>query len=152
MCILDRSGVICEAQLNKVVQWRPSADRHEDTWHVQFYYMALLICGRTYYMMTPSNGHIFRVTGHLCEEFTGNRWIPRTKAAQVTRSFDVFFDLRLNNRLSKQLWDWWFETPSRSLWRHCIGKNINMTCHLVATVGSQCWYHILSFNSPLITD
>ena len=36
----------------------------------------------------------------------------------VTRSFDVFFDLRLNNRLSKQSWGWWFETPSRSLWRH----------------------------------
>ena len=25
----------------------------------------------------------------------------------------------LNKRLSKQSWDWWFETPSRSLWRHC---------------------------------
>ena len=31
------------------------------------------------YMMTSSNGNIFRVTGHLCEEFTGPRWIPRTK-------------------------------------------------------------------------
>ena len=39
----------------------------------------------------------------------------------VTRSFDVFFDLRLNKRLSKQWWGWWFETPSRSLWRHCNG-------------------------------
>ena len=39
----------------------------------------------------------------------------------VTRSFDVFFDLRLNKRLSKQSWDWWFETPLRSLWRHCNG-------------------------------
>ena len=37
----------------------------------------------------------------------------------VTRCFDVFFDLRLNKRLSKQSWGWWFETPSRSLWRHC---------------------------------
>ena len=37
----------------------------------------------------------------------------------VTRSFDVFFDLRLNEWLSKQSWGWWFETPSRSLWRHC---------------------------------
>ena len=37
----------------------------------------------------------------------------------VTRSFDVFFDLRLNKRLSKQSLGWWFETPSRSLWRHC---------------------------------
>ena len=25
----------------------------------------------------------------------------------------------LNKRLSKQSWDWWFETPSRSLWRYC---------------------------------
>ena len=37
----------------------------------------------------------------------------------VTRSFDVFFDLRLNKRLSKQSWGWWFETLSRPLWRHC---------------------------------
>ena len=37
----------------------------------------------------------------------------------VTWSFDVFFDLRPNKRLSKQSWDWWFEMPSRSLWRHC---------------------------------
>ena len=37
----------------------------------------------------------------------------------VTRSFDVFFDLRLNKRLSIQSWDWWFETLSRPLWRHC---------------------------------
>ena len=28
----------------------------------------------------------------------------------VTRSFDVFFDLQLNKRLSKQSWGWWFET------------------------------------------
>ena len=37
----------------------------------------------------------------------------------VTRSFDVFFDLRPNKRLSKQSWGWWFETPSCPLWRHC---------------------------------
>ena len=30
-------------------------------------------------MMTSSNGNIFRLTGHLCGEFTGHRWIPRTK-------------------------------------------------------------------------
>ena len=39
----------------------------------------------------------------------------------VTRSFDVFFDLRLNKRLSKQSLCWWFVTRSRSLWRQCIG-------------------------------
>ena len=40
----------------------------------------------------------------------------------VTRSFDVFFNLLLNKRLSKQWWCWWFETPSRPLWRHCNGN------------------------------
>ena len=37
----------------------------------------------------------------------------------VTQSFDVFFDLHPNQRLSKQSWGWWFETPSCPLWRHC---------------------------------
>ena len=37
----------------------------------------------------------------------------------VTRGFDIFFDLCLNKRASKQSWGWWFETPSRPLWRHC---------------------------------
>ena len=38
----------------------------------------------------------------------------------VTRSFDVFFDLRLNRRLSKKKSrGWWFETSSRPLLRHC---------------------------------
>ena len=36
----------------------------------------------------------------------------------VTRSCDVFFDLRLNKRFSKQSWGWWFETLLRPLWRH----------------------------------
>ena len=37
----------------------------------------------------------------------------------MRRSFDGFFDLRLNKRLNKQSRHRWFETPSRSLWRHC---------------------------------
>ena len=41
----------------------------------------------------------------------------------VTRSFDVFFDLCLNKRLSKPLWGWWFKMPSRPLWRHCNGEH-----------------------------
>ena len=51
----------------------------------------------------------------------GNSPVTGEFSAQrpVTRSFDVFFDLRLDKRLSKQSWGWWVETPSRSLWRHC---------------------------------
>ena len=50
--------------------------------------------------MTSSNGHIIRATGPLCGEFTGHRWIHHIKP--VTRSFGVFFHLRLNKQLSKQ--------------------------------------------------
>ena len=39
--------------------------------------------------------------------------------SSVTRSFDVFFDLRLNKQLSKQSRRLCLEMPSRSLWRHC---------------------------------
>ena len=50
----------------------------------------------------------------------GNSPVPGEFPAQrpVTWSFDVFFDLRPNKRLSKQSWGWWSETPSSSLWRH----------------------------------
>ena len=37
----------------------------------------------------------------------------------VTWSFDVFFDLHPNKRLSTQTRRRWFETPSRLLWRNC---------------------------------
>ena len=37
----------------------------------------------------------------------------------VTQRFGVLFDLRLNKQLSKQSRRRWFETQSRSLWRHC---------------------------------
>ena len=35
------------------------------------------------YMMTSSNGNIFHITGLLCGEFTGHRWIPLTKASDT---------------------------------------------------------------------
>ena len=90
----------------------------------------------------------FRVTGHLCGEFTGHRWIPRTKP--VTRCFDAFFDLRLNKRLSKQSWGWWFETPSCSLWRHRnesyvidFGMMIWLTWYQLSNPEKYWWfYHI----------
>ena len=59
----------------------------------------------------------FRVTGHLCGEVAVTSEFPTQRP--VTRSFDVFFDLHLNKRLSKQSGVWWFETPLRSLWRNC---------------------------------
>ena len=46
-------------------------------------------------MMTSSNGDIFRVTGPLWGESTGHRWFLSQRP--VTRSYDVLFDLRLEN-------------------------------------------------------
>ena len=65
--------------------------------------------------MTSSNRNIFCITGLLCGEFTSE--FPSQRP--VTRSLDVFFDLRLNKQLKKQSWGWWFETLSSLLWRHC---------------------------------
>ena len=52
--------------------------------------------------------------------YAGNSPVIGEFSAQrpVTRSYDVFFDLRLNKRSSKQPWGWWYETPLRPLWRH----------------------------------
>ena len=43
----------------------------------------------------------------------------------VTWSFDVFLDLRLNKRLSKQSICRWFKTSLCSLWLHC---NVDHKC------------------------
>ena len=67
--------------------------------------------------MTSSNGNSFRVNDSLCGEFTGPDDFPAQRP--VTRSLDVFFDLRPNKRLCKQSWGWWFETPPWSLWGLC---------------------------------
>ena len=73
-------------------------------------------------MMMSSNANIFRITGLLCGEFTRHWWIPPPPPPPpqrpVTRSFEACFDQRLSTRLSKQSRRRWFETPSRSLWRH----------------------------------
>ena len=46
---------------------------HDEFYDIQF--------RRQFHTMTSSIGNIFRVTGPLCGEFTGDRWIPFTKAS-----------------------------------------------------------------------
>ena len=69
----------------------------------------------------------------ICAE---NSPVPGEFTAQrpVTRSFDVFFDMRLNKRLSKQSWGWWFETLSCPLWRHCHGLRKMLRGHFQQTL------------------
>ena len=62
----------------------------------------------------------------------------------MTRSFDVFFDLRLNKRLSKQPRGRWFETLSWSLWRH---RNVYSTAVIHVLYVRIYRGHFSSYNS-----
>ena len=86
-------------------------------------------------MMTLWNGNIFRVT----DEFPPQR--------PVTRSFDVFFDMRMKKRLSKQSRRRWFETPSRSLWRNGIARKWGVTCPVPCSLEQTSLQLCTSINS-----
>ena len=65
--------------------------------------------------------HQMEIFSALLAFCAGNSPVTGAFHAQrpLTRSFDVPFDLHLNQQLSKQWRRRWFETPSRSLWSHC---------------------------------
>ena len=72
--------------------------------------------------------------------------------APVTRSFNVFFNLRLNKWLSKLWYGWWFETPSRPFWRQCYDIKVAEMCSkLVQDLKSvaQWWRKRRSFDPCL---
>ena len=64
--------------------------------------------------------HQMEAFSALLAIYAGNSSITGEFPAQrpVTRSFDIFFDLSPNERLSKQSWGCWFETSWCPLWRH----------------------------------
>ena len=72
-------------------------------------------------MMGPWWRHQMEIFSALLGVCAGNSPVTGDFPARrpVTRTFDVFFDLRLNKQVSKQSWGRWFETQSRPLWRHC---------------------------------
>ena len=81
--------------------------------------------------MTSSNGNIFRVIGPLWGESTGDWWIPLTQASGA--ELWCFLYLHLNKRLSEKSRCWWFETPLRSLWRHCNKTQALEGFHMIWT-------------------
>ena len=72
---------------------------------------------------------------------------------QVTLSFDVFFDLRRNPKLSKQWRCWWFEIPSHSLWHHCNAIDVihywSYNRNKIKYNESVCVYHLFKINKSL---
>ena len=71
-----------------------------------------MIYAHAFFMMTSSNGNIFRVTGPLREESTDRRWSPLTNASGTELWCFLWYALE---QTVKQT----IETRSRSLWRHC---------------------------------
>ena len=73
------------------------------------------------FMMTSSNGNMFRVAGFFLRGI--HRWMRGILRSSVnsphTNQWRGALMFSLNKRLSKQSRRRWFETPSRSLWRHC---------------------------------
>ena len=84
----------------------------------------------TQHMMTTSIGNILL---DLCD---GNPPVTGGFPSQrpVTRSFDVFFDMRMNKRLSKQSRCRWFETPPSSLWCHCNIDEITSVWNVISVL------------------
>ena len=87
--------------------------------------------------------HQMKTFSALLALCAGNSSVTDEFPAQrtVTRSFEVFFDLRLYKRLNKQSWGWWFERQSRPLWRQGNGHRNERT------KGKDYWSHFSSFFS-----
>ena len=116
MCPLGQAGVVgYEKKINAYLQVN-HVFRTKGTFRMKTYFITRW-------------RHQMKTFSALLAICAGNSPVPGEFPAQrpVTRSFDIFFDLRLNKRLSKQSWGWWFETLSRPLWRHCNGI-LNMYC------------------------
>ena len=103
----------------------------------------------------------------LHSHWRARAFFPR-KTERINRPIRhvLLHDLRLNKRLGKQWGAWWFETPSRPLWRHCSGlifitfflhQTVVLTTYLAPLPNSDnhtCKYHLQNFTKCylLITE
>ena len=71
----------------------------ENCWYTVFLFLKIAQI-RQKYMMTSSNGNISRLTGPLCGEFIGHRWIPHKVQWRRALMFSLIF--ALHKQLSKQ--------------------------------------------------
>ena len=85
------------------------------------------------FMMTSSNGNIFRVTAPLCGEFTGHRWIPHSKASDA------------------ELWCFLWSTPWINGWinNREAGDLIRHRAHYDVTL---MWGAIITAKEPIVSE
>ena len=104
-----------------------------------------MLWGSSQYVVLAAQGFPFHISGCYHDDVIKWEQFPRywpflqgihrwPHKGQWRGAFDVFFDLRLNKLLSKQSWGWWFETQSRSLWRH---RNDHFQIHTPRTLSSS---------------
>ena len=93
------------------------------------------------HMMTSSNGNIFRVTGHLCGEFTGHRWIPRTngqwRGALMFSLICAWINCWVNNR---NIWDVIAPIMTSQQWVYPIVPHIYNISHEICI-----WFVVFCF-------
>ena len=115
------------ATSNESIFWR---EQHLHLFGFRLITHAFQNCGSEWMfpsiMMTSSNV-TFSALLDICAR---NSLVTGEFLAQrpMTRSFDVFFDLRLNKRISKQWRDRWFEKQSRPLWCYCNVEAKSKAC------------------------
>ena len=129
---LKRTGCIHGNINHSQFWWALSAICDDDTQDVTSdYWLKSDVLNGTFYSGLPWWRHQMETFSALLAICAGNSPVPGEFPAQrpVTRSFDVFFDLRLYKRLSKQSWGWWFETLTCPLWRHRNGSQILISKH-----------------------
>ena len=72
----SNAKMMCMHNLPEIYILSRYSSLFEVTYNIFIFYLFLT-------MMTSSNGNFFRVTGHMCGEFTEPRWIPRKKASDA---------------------------------------------------------------------
>ena len=93
-CVPDKPGHSCRTTTQGVQDarqgcWCYACQSGQPMWHESYCWIRPMMsrwhhCNENgSIMMTSSNGNIFHVTGLLCREFTGHRWIPRTKTSDA---------------------------------------------------------------------
>ena len=151
-----------------VFYWLQSSDQCVSNWLPTFIILTHICCSDSvaqWHHMTSSdilatigsgNGMLpvsYIWKHHQMETFSalmaicvGNSPVPGEFPTQrpVTQSFDVYFVLRLNKRLCKQSWGWWFETLLCPLWRHSnenLHEPVLAICLLEQLFG-EIWFKI----------
>ena len=122
-----------------IVSWNPFSGKKGRTWlilgdnlakQVVIEYSGLSTRGRPR-TVKPWWHHQMETFSALLALCVGNSPVTGEFPSQrpLTWSFDVFLDLRLNKRLSKQSICRWFKMSPCSLWRHC---NVDHNSHSVS--------------------